>query len=155
MPMLQPHVLGAGSMLISSEPGIAQIAVSKDFNQWNLHERWKSNGLKPSFNDYVVHEGHVYGLDDGILCCLDLHTGKRLWKGGRYGHGQILLLADQPALLVLSEKGEVALVAANPAGHEELGRFKAIEGKTWNHPVLAHGRLYVRNGEELACYEVK
>jgi hypothetical protein len=76
-------------------------------------------------------------------------------KEGRYGSGQILLLADQPLLLVLTDTGEVVLVAANPDRHQELGRFQAIEGKTWNHPVIAHGRLYVRNADEMACYELR
>jgi hypothetical protein len=75
-------------------------------------------------------------------------------EGGRYGKGQVLLLADQALLLVLSEEGAAVLLAANRNRHEELGRFQAINGKTWNHPVVAHGRLYVRNGEEMACYEL-
>jgi hypothetical protein len=66
----------------------------------------------------------------------------------------VLLLPDQDLLLVLSEKGEVALVEASPEGHKELGRVQAIEGKTWNHPVVAHGKLFVRNGEWAACYEL-
>ena len=67
----------------------------------------------------------------------------------------MLLLADQPLLLVVSESGEVVLLAVNPDRHEELGRFQAVDGKTWNHPVIAHGRLYVRNAEEMACYELR
>jgi hypothetical protein len=49
----------------------------------------------------------------------------------------------------------VILVAADPEGHREIGRFQAIQGKTWNHPAIAHGRLYVRNAEEMACFELK
>jgi len=94
----------------------------------------------------------MYGLDDGILCCFDLATGERLWKKGRYGHGQLLLLADQNAALISSDKGELILASVNAKGHEVLGRFPAIEGKTWNSPVLASNRVYLRNGEEMAAY---
>jgi hypothetical protein len=77
-----------------------------------------------------------------------------MWKRGRYGAGQVLLLADQPLLLVITEQGEVVLVATDPQKHRELAKFPAITGKTWNHPVIAHGKLYVRNAEEMACFEL-
>jgi hypothetical protein len=102
----------------------------------------------------VVHDDAIYGFDGSIFACVDARTGKRRWKDGRYEHGQVLLLADQALLLVVAENGQVILLAANPEEHQELGRFPAIEGKTWNHPVIAHGRLYVRNGEEIACYDL-
>jgi outer membrane protein assembly factor BamB len=66
----------------------------------------------------------------------------------------VLLIADQGMLLVLSDKGKVALVDAKPDDFHELGQFQAIEGKTWNHPVIAQGRLYVRNSQEIACYDL-
>jgi outer membrane protein assembly factor BamB len=154
-PMIQPHVVDDGKILVSSDPGIALIEVNNDNNKWTVSDVWTSTQLKPGFNDFVVHQGHIYGLDDGILCCLDVKTGERLWKKGRYKHGQVLLLADQSVLLVSGEQGEVLLVAASPDRHEELTRFQAIEGKTWNHPVLANGRLFIRNGEEMACYEMQ
>ncbi len=153
---LQPHVVGPGQILVASEAdlGTALIDVSYDGQQWATAQRWASKHLKPSFNDFVIHGGHVYGFDGSFFACIDLATGRRAWKEGRYGHGQVVLLADQGLLLVTSESGEVVLLAANPQRSEERGRFKAIEGKTWNHPVIAHGRLYVRNAEEMACYEV-
>jgi outer membrane protein assembly factor BamB len=114
---------------------------------------WQSKLLKPKFTNVVVREGYVYGLDDGrALVCLDLKDGKRRWRGGRYGHGQILLVND--VFLVQAETGEVALVAASPERFNELTRFAAIEGQTWNNPVVAGRLLLVRNATEAACYEL-
>ncbi len=64
------------------------------------------------------------------------------------------MLADQKLLFVISEYGAGVLVSARPDKREELGRFEAISGKTWNHPVIARGRLYARNSEEIACYQL-
>lgn len=153
LPQLQPWPLSDNQLVIFSEPGIALVTIRHDGDKWTAEREWESKALKPAFNSFVVHDQHIYGLDDGILVCTDL-SGKRLWKKGRYGHGQVLLLQPQDALLIVGEKGEIAVVAADPTGLNELGRFQAIEGKTWNHPVLAHNRLYVRNGEEIACYEL-
>ena len=89
------------------------------------------------FNDFVIHKGHADGFDNSILASIDLADGKRKWKGGRYGHGQMVLLPDQDLLLVLAEEGELALVKATPDQATEVAKIPAvIEGKTWNHPVL-------------------
>jgi outer membrane protein assembly factor BamB len=153
---VQPQALGDGQVVISSEMdiGVALLDVRRDGDSWAASQLWAGREMKPSFNDFVVHEGHAYGFDGAMFCCLDLGAGTRRWKGGRYGHGQVLLLADQGLLLVTTEKGEAVLLRANPERLEELGRFQAVRGKTWNHPVVAHGRLFVRNGEEMACYEL-
>lgn len=110
--------------------------------------------MKPDFNDYVAHKGFLYGFDHNIFACVDLETGKRVWKKGRYGNGQVLLLPDADQLLVLSEVGDVVVLRANPKNLEELARKKVLSDKTWNHPVLVRDRLYVRNGEEAVCLEV-
>ena len=115
----------------------------------------KSKDLKPEFPDFVVHRGHAYGFDVGMFCCINVADGNRSWKDGRYGRGQVMLLADQELLLVTSEAGELVLLAANPGQRRELGRFQALEGKTWNHPVVVGDKLLVRNGEEAACYQLK
>jgi outer membrane protein assembly factor BamB len=153
---VQPHLLGGTQVLLSgANSGTAMVDVTRDGDEWHSAERWISKDLKPFFNDYVIHDGFIYGFDGKIFCCVDSQTGKRRWKQGRYGNGQVLLIADQALLLVISESGEAVLLAANPKQHEELGRFQAVTGKTWNHPVIAHDRLYVRNAEEAACYELK
>ena len=123
---------------------------------WTTQDVWPapSRAIRPYYNDLVVHQGHIYGFDNNFFTCVSLEDGKGKWKARGYGNGQVLLLADQDLLLILSETGEVALVEAKPDGHKELCKFQAIEGKTWNHPVMAHGRLFVRNGEEAACYEL-
>jgi outer membrane protein assembly factor BamB len=154
LPMLQPHQADSSSILISTEPGAALIGSKREGDKWTVLDRWTSNRFRPAFNDFVVHKEHMYGLDDGVLCCIDLATGERVWKKGRFGHGQVLMLADQDALLVSSDKGEIILIAVTPTGHEELGRVQAIEGKTWNSPVLVGNRVFLRNGKEIAAYEL-
>jgi outer membrane protein assembly factor BamB len=146
-------LLGSGSGL-GSEVGVVRVAVSQGPEGWTTKERWLSAGLKPYFNDFVVHKDLAFGFDGSNLACIDLKNGERKWKGANYGHGQIVLLADQDLLLVVSEAGELALVRANPDQFTEVGRFKAVEGKTWNHPVVVGDTLLVRNGEEMAAFRL-
>ena len=151
---LQPHLLGENQVLIAFDHGTTLIDVKRDGDTWSASQRWTSPALKPTFNDFVVHDGSIYGFDGATFCCADAQTGERRWKEGRYQHGQVLLLADQGLLLVMSEKGEVILVAANPDEHKELGRIQAIKGKTWNYPAIAGGRLLMRNSNEMAAYDI-
>jgi outer membrane protein assembly factor BamB len=155
-PIVQPALTADGDVLISvsDSSGTRRLAVAHGSGGWNVEERWTSNGLKPYFNDFVIHDGHVFGFDGGILACIDLKDGTRAWKGGRYGHGQLLLLADQSLLLVLSEEGELALVAAAPGQFTEIARAPAMEGKSWNHPALAGDILLVRNGQEMVAFRL-
>lgn len=154
--IVQPVQLSETELLVCTgdRSGMTRLQVNQRGGQWEVQSQWESNKLKPYFNDLVIHKGHAYGFDGNILACIDLASGKRQWKGGRYGHGQLLLLADQDVLLVLSEKGELVLVSATPNAFTELARIPAIEGKTWNHPVLVNNLLLVRNGQEMAAFQI-
>jgi outer membrane protein assembly factor BamB len=158
--IVQPARVGDGDVLLSvlgggmGGVGVRRLGVDHSSGTWNVQERWTSNGLKPYFNDFVVHKGFAFGFDGSILAAIDLRDGKRVWKGGRYGEGQMLLLADQDLLLVTSGEGELALVRATSDQFTEVARFKAIDGKTWNHPVVVGDVLLIRNGEEMAAFRL-
>ncbi|MCC7377467.1 MAG: PQQ-binding-like beta-propeller repeat protein [Verrucomicrobiales bacterium] len=157
--IIQPADLGANELIISTGGpsggvGMRRLTLNHGTNGWSVEERWTSNGLKPYFNDFAIHQGHAYGFDGSILACINLDDGKRQWKDGRYGYGQLVLLPDQDLLLVLSERGQLVLVDARSAGFLEIARIEAITGKTWNHPALAGEVVLVRNSEEMAAFQL-
>jgi outer membrane protein assembly factor BamB len=157
--IVQPAVIAGTDILVGSGSGLGavglrRIAVAQGPAGWKVEERWTSNGLKPYYNDFVVHEGYAYGFDGSLLACVDLADGSRKWKGGRFGHGQLVLLPEQNVILVVSEEGELALVKAAPDQFTQLARVPAIEGKTWNHPVLVRDVVLLRNAEEMAAFRL-
>jgi hypothetical protein len=162
---MQPAVAADGELVISVGDGMGgngtrKISVKQGQNGqsgsggWTTEERWTSEDLNANFTDFVIHKGHVYGFDYGTLACIDLNDGKRKWKAPQHGYGQIVLLPDQDVLLELSEKGDLVLIKALPDQFTELARFKVLEGKTWNHPVLVGDVVLVRNDHEMAAFRV-
>jgi outer membrane protein assembly factor BamB len=155
-PIIQPALTADGNLLVIEGDGsdLRRIAVAHESGNWTVKERWTSYGLRPNFNDLVVHNGYAFGFDGGVLACIDVENGEQKWDGGSYGYGQLVLLPDQALLLVISEKGDLALVKAASDQFTELARFPAIKGKTWNHPVLVGDVLLVRNGQEMAAFRL-
>jgi outer membrane protein assembly factor BamB len=152
---LQPLVFDSESVLIGSGmEGTRRIDLSNSGDGFAAEEVWTSKEMQSDFNDFVIHAGNLYGFDRSIFASVDLQSGERNWKKGRYGNGQVLLLPDANQLLITSETGELVLVRATSEEFEELARLDVFEGKTWNHPVLVGNRLYLRNAEEAACYEL-
>jgi len=144
-----------GAVFLSSgySTGSILFDVNKSGDDWTVSERWKApNKFKLKFNSGVTRDGVVYGLDEGILACFDLSTGRQRWKRGHYGYGQLLLFEN--LLFVISEEGDAVFLEVSPSNAQEIVRFHAIDGKTWNHPAYSHGRLYVRNAEEAVCYDL-
>ncbi len=156
---LQPALAADGAVLVATSGetaglGVRHLSIARGASEWSVREDWTSSGLKPYFNDFVIYKGYAYGFDGGILSCIDLQDGARKWKGGRYGYGQMVLLSEQGLLLVVTEEGELALVSATPERFTELAKLPALEGKTWNHPIVANGILLARNGEEMAAWRL-
>lgn len=172
----QVPILGDGELLLCSGVGILgtkRLKVTKTADGWDVKVLWKTPDLSPYFNDGVVYQNHYYGFSGMKFHCIDLSNGEEVWvapkgnagkqrftPGAKYGNGQVLLFADAGQLLVtearesLTETGSVFLLKATPDGHTELASFPGLQGKTWNHASFARGRLYLRNGQEAACFEL-
>jgi outer membrane protein assembly factor BamB len=150
----QPIVLDGDRVFISTgyDVGCALLQVKQSDGKWTADALWTNKNLRSQFGNPVARDGHVYGLDMGRLVCLDLATGERKWKGNAYGHGQLLLSDD--LLVIQGEKGPLYLAQASPEAFRQLGRIDVFDRKTWNLPALADGKVYLRNDEEMACFDL-
>jgi outer membrane protein assembly factor BamB len=147
-----PVVTGPDRVLFTSGYGVGAelLAIERaDTGRLAPRQVWKSNRLKAKFANPVLRDGFVYGLDDGILVCVDAADGSLRWKEGRYGHGQGLLVGEH--YLLMAESGELVLLRPTPDAPNELARFRAFTAKTWNPIALAGDLLLVRNDQEAAC----
>jgi len=152
--ILQPAFIENNDLLLSAEnSSVRRVTVSRLQNEWTIQELWSNTHIKVNFNDFIIDKGYAYGFDGPSMICLNLSDGKVMWRGARY-RGFLLLLADQDLLIVLSEKGDMALVKATPDKFTELSLMSAIKGKTWNLPVLAGNIFVVRNSQEMAAFRL-
>jgi outer membrane protein assembly factor BamB len=145
-------IIGPNDVVISSGYGTGAARVRVERNPdgtWHASEVWRTNKLRAKFSNLTANQGHLYGLDDGTLACLDAGNGERRWKDGEYGHGQQILVND--LLLVAGESGEIILIEPRPDALTELGRFRVFTDKTWNPPALAGCYLVLRNDAEACC----
>lgn len=151
----QPIQLDEDEVLLSSAYGMgcARIRLQNDGGDWSTSFVWKNKNLKSKFSSAIFDGQNIFGLDLGILVCLNAETGARDWKKGRYAHGQFVLAGDH--LIVQSEKGFLAQVIATADGFRETGRVKALRYRTWTHPVVADGVLLIRNDREMAAYRLR
>ena len=150
----QPVIVSSNRVFISAGygKGCAMLEISRTDGKWSAEELWKNIFMKNKLSSSVLHDGYLYGLDEDRLVCMDPETGRKQWKDGRYGYGQIILAAGH--IVVACGDGDLALVKCNPNQHEEVTRFSVLGGKTWNHPALADGMLLMRNAATMACFNV-
>lgn len=153
-PITQPLELGSNTLFVSAAymTGCAAFEVCHNGDGFQTRERWRNRNLKTKFASSVLCAGYVYGLDEDILACVDANTGERKWKDGRYGYGQLLLASGH--LIILCANGDLALVKASPEHWQEVARFPALKGKTWNAPAIDGESLLIRNGAEMACFDI-
>lgn len=154
----QPILLDENQFFISSSygNGSALVKVNYDGKAWSTEKVWQNSiSMRCKFTSPVLHNGYVYGLDEGILMCLDPINDKKMWKRGRYGHGQVLLVDGN--LLIISEKGDLVLVEANPEKFNEIASIPVLKksAKVWNPHTLVNGIVYVRDHVEMAAYDLR
>lgn len=152
----QPVQVSPERILITSSYGVKchLLEITAGGDGLTARSLWKSSTPRTKFSSASVMGTHAYASDEGTMCCVDLTTGERVWREGRYGFSQQVRLGGQ-WLLVQAEKGFVALVRANPDTLDEVSRLEALDSKTWNPPTLAGRWLLVRNDHEAACYELR
>jgi outer membrane protein assembly factor BamB len=151
----QPIVFDGKRVFMSSgyDHGAVVVEVTMNDGRGTVREVWKNNRMKNQFTSSVYLDGYFYGLDESILACVRASDGNLMWKGGRYGYGQVALASGH--LIVLTEDGDMALVRTNSEKHDELAKFPVLDGKTWNHPAFSDGRLLIRNLKEMAMFDLR
>ena len=159
----QPVPVGGNRVFLSKGYGVPSqlIQVTREPAQgasddaWATEVVWSKPVLRTKLGNVVIRDGVVYGIDDIDMDAAELETGKRRWKKRRrpeLGHGQIMLVGDK--VLVISESGELVLIAVDGEEYRELAKLQAIEGVTWNNLALSGPYLLVRNAQEAACFEL-
>lgn len=152
----QPVPISPDLVFISAGYGVGCALLKVRFESANPHGLievlWQNRSMKTQFTNVAIKDNHIYGIDDGLLACVEISTGKRIWKDGRFGSGQLLRVDN--FLLIQAEAGHVVLVEANPIEYRELARLPALQSKTWNNPTLASPYLLVRNDTEAICYQL-
>jgi outer membrane protein assembly factor BamB len=150
----QPIVVSENQIFVGSGYGRGSglIELKEEKGRVKTNVKWSSRRFKLKFNAAVRKGNYAYGLDEGVLSCIDMLDGTLKWKRGRYGYGQLLLVQD--TLVIQAEQGDIGFVRATPEKFDEIGRVPALTSKTWNHPVIWENLLIVRNAEECICFKI-
>jgi len=152
----QPILVGRDRVFVSAGYGKGSqvVALSRATSSVKAEVVWKSRRMKTRFNEPVLRDGFVYGLDEGILSCVRVDDGEVQWKKGRYGYGQILAVDER--ILLVDQDNRIHVLEVGPEGPVELGGFAGPEGRSaLNLPSLAHGYFVVRSEKEIVCWDLR
>ena len=146
-----PVFVPPNKVFISSsvENGCLLIEVLSD---GNIDTVWQNKEMRNHFNSSVYYKDHIYGFSSSTLKCLVAETAERKWSTRGFGKGS-LIIADEK-LLVLSDRGKLAMIEATPKGYNELAQAQVLEGKSWTSPTFEDGKIYLRNQKEMVCYDL-
>ncbi len=152
----QPRQVGEDRLLVTKGYSLGAELLKLELTEegnFNASQVWQNRRvLRTKLTSAVVHGALAFGLNEGILECVDLTNGERLWKSGRFRHGQILVVGDD--LLVLSEDGQLYQMPASREKPEMPPALPALYGITWNNLCLWKDYLLVRNSRQAACFRV-
>lgn len=126
---------------------------SKPDGTFEGEQVWRSKVLRNKFQSCILHEGNLYTSDQRAMSCVDFLTGELRWQRRREKHGT-LILADG-FLIYLSDDGELQIGKASPSGFDPVTTAELLSGRCWVVPVLHKGRLYARNMERVACFDLR
>lgn len=142
--------------------GCALLAIDKDDPTTPAKVVWESRGIRGQFSTPVLIDGHLYGFDEKILTCVEYATGRQIWKQRRHGEtlfGKGSLLYADGLFYILTEQGATVMLARlspEPDGLEVVSQVEGLVGpKCWTMPVIANGRLYLRDEAKMICLDVK
>ncbi len=131
---------GVGCALIEVSDGRADIV-------------WQNNVLIAHFNSPIFYNGHIFGIGDpGLLLCMDSASGDVIWRQQGFEKGGIVGV-DGCIIAVSGNSGDVVLVEAGTT-YRELGRIRPLGGQSWTAPIVAGGKLIIRNTTTLACLDI-
>jgi len=146
-----PVFVPPNKVFISSsvENGCLLIQVLSD---GKIETVWHNKEMRNHFNSSVYYKDHIYGFSSSTLKCLEAETAQRKWSTRGFGKGSLIIVDEK--LLVLSDRGKLAMIEATPKGYNELAKAQVIEGKSWTSPTFSDGKIYLRNQKEMACYDL-
>jgi outer membrane protein assembly factor BamB len=150
-PMASPLFIPPNRVFVSANNGAGSLLL--EVSGTETEEIFQSAAMKNDWSSSVYFDGHIYGFSLASLNCISVGDGQRQWGRRGLGKGSLILVGDK--LIVLSDTGVLAMVEASPEGFRELGSLQAIQGRSWTAPSYANGRIYVRNHEEMACFELE
>jgi len=150
-----PLVLGNRVIVSSHTLGLRAFDFVEKHGAWEVRAVWEAPSLKTSLSTGVVVGGHLYGQGpDRDFVCVEVATGRIRWRREGFGDrplvGHSAVIAAGSRLFVLGDDGQGVLVAADPEGYRELSRHQYC-GRTWSHPALARGHLYIRDRRQLVA----
>jgi len=149
-----PIFIPQDKVFISSGYGVgaAVLRIQGTNGSLNVEPVWKSRVMKNHWASSILHQGYIYGFDDAILTCINANTGEQKWQQRGFQKGS-LIYADGH-LIILGERGNLALAEATPAGYKEKAAAEVLRGRCWTMPTLAGGKLYIRNQSEMLCLDL-